>query len=323
MRHIEFIKWVDSIKYSCSEDIEVFKDTQAYCDCNLNIPSTITCPSPSASFVMSPTSPKTGEIVSLDSTDSSGGTGHSISAYEWSIDSIVVGASAGRIYIAEEGHHIISLKITNDCGKYDTATKSFSVGAVTCPNPTASFIMTPTTPAKGETVTLSGIDSSGGSGHGVAQYEWYLNNFKIGDGIYHSFTAIMGDHIMRLTITNDCGGTDDKSKTFTVSEGPTPIPSSVGSIHCRSLNMTSCEVWLDGVYTGKKTSSNVALLADVPIGNHNIEFKKISNNLLYACNADVKVYEYQQASVSCWLEQLKIYPITFVSYPSGAQVTKQ
>ncbi len=282
----------------------------------------LTCPNPTASFVMSPSSPNINENVTLSASDSKGGTGHSISNYEWVLDGSGIGYGVTQSFSAIQGNHILQLKIKNDCGNEDSVTKTFNVGPSACPNPSASFIMAPTSPKVGNEVIMDASTSKGGSGSFISEYKWYINNVLIGMGKLQSFTAKAGTFILKLEVINECANSDFVSKSFTVSE-PTTLPGPTGTIYCRSQNQTACEIWLDNIYTGKKTVSNVYLLEDIPVGPHTVTFKKMIKGVQHTCSVSLTVIENKQAQADCAVSSETVFPIDFKSIPLNAIITKQ
>ncbi len=285
-------------------------------------PTPPSCPNPTSSFVMSPSSPNINETITLNASDSSGGTGHSIASYEWILNGHCIGYGATSTFNAVQGNHIITLVVKNDCGNDDSATKTFNVGPSACPNPTASFVMAPTSPKSNDNVILDASASSPGSGSFITEFKWYMNNTLIGMGKLQSFTAIPGIFILKLEVINECNNSDFISKSFTVS-APTTPPGPTGTIYCRSQNETACEIWLDEVYTGKKTVSNVYLLEDIPVGLHSITFKKMIKGVQYSCSVSLTVIENKQAQADCTLTTEILFPIDFKSTPLNAIITKQ
>lgn len=79
-----------------------------------------------------------------------------------------------------------------------------------------------------------------------------------------------------------------------------PFVMGTGTIRCVSYP-TAAEVWLDGVYTGKKTISNVAYLENITVGVHKIEFKKIIDNVPNSCSKSVTVVKDSTVSATCTL----------------------
>ncbi len=141
-------------------------------------------------------------------------------------------------------------------------------------------------------------------------------------GKFQSFTARAGTFILKLEIINECANSDFVSKSLSIVEPTTP-PGPTGTIYCRSQNETACEIWLDGIYTGKKTVSNVYLLEDIPIGPHSVTFKKMIKGVQHSCSVSVTVIENKQAQADCSLTTETLFPIDFRSNPLNAIITKQ
>jgi endonuclease YncB( thermonuclease family) len=78
------------------------------------------------------------------------------------------------------------------------------------------------------------------------------------------------------------------------------VEAGFGSIRCVSTP-TAAEVWLDGVYTGKKTISSIAWLYNVPVGEHTVEFKKIIDGVSHACSKTITVVKGVTALAECIL----------------------
>jgi len=73
-----------------------------------------------------------------------------------------------------------------------------------------------------------------------------------------------------------------------------------GSIRCVSYP-TAAEVWLDGVNTGKKTSSNVYTLENISVGEHTITLKKIIDDISQSCSVTVDVPKDDTVDAECTL----------------------
>ena len=73
-----------------------------------------------------------------------------------------------------------------------------------------------------------------------------------------------------------------------------------GTIKCISYP-TAAEVWLDGVYTGKKTISSVAYLYNIPVGTHTVSFKKIIDDVKNSCSKSVTVTQDATVNAECTL----------------------
>ena len=82
--------------------------------------------------------------------------------------------------------------------------------------------------------------------------------------------------------------------------GVWPFAVGTGIIRCVS-HPTAAEVWLDGVYTGKKTISSIAYLDNIPVGDHTVSFKKIINDVMNSCSKSVTVTQDATVSAECTL----------------------
>jgi len=170
---------------------------------------------PSASFTMSPSSPKTGETVSFDgsgSTDSDG----TISSYEWDFGdgSTATGQTTSHSY-SSSGDYTVTLTVTDDKGATDTVSKTISVGTSNAA-PSASFTVSPSSPKTGETVNFDGSGSTDSDGT-ISSYEWDFGDGSTATGqtTSHSYGSA-GDYTVSLTVTDDAGATDTVSKTISV-----------------------------------------------------------------------------------------------------------
>jgi len=93
---------------------------QAFCD--------MTCPTPTASFSYAPASPKVGDKITFDASESRAGTRASLVSYEWDFGDGTTGS--GEIVkhtYASDGSYIVKLTVTNSCGNKDTETKTVTV----------------------------------------------------------------------------------------------------------------------------------------------------------------------------------------------------
>lgn len=326
---IKFTKTVSGKNYECSETVTVLKDQTVNASCTLTIPGITPTPTPTPTgTIYCKSDNATGCEIWMDDEY----TGHNTSsAGIYLLKNVPIGSRTITFIKYISGvKYSCNDTVTVRKDSQTHAHCSLNVPAPTptptpsCPNPTASFVMSPSSPKNRDIISLNAFDSSGGTNYFIEKYEWTLNQNLLGFGIYYSFQITPGNHILTLKVTNNCGKEDYKSKSFTVSTSPSPTPTQkTGSIYCESQNKTACTIWMDDIYTGHKTSSNVYLLKDVPIGTHTITFKKTESSGFYECSITVIVYENLQATAKCILHKLAIFPINFVSYPTGAQVTKQ
>jgi len=125
----------------------------------------------------------------------------------------------------------------------------------TCPNPTARFLMRPSSPEVNEIVTLDASESTPGSGQSMKSYGWDFG----GGGSEYSHTprttiaySIVDDYIINLTVENECGNKDVESKSITVSETTVePATWEIGNATDTDGNILSAaRVFVDEIYIG-------------------------------------------------------------------------
>ena len=174
---------------------------------------------PKASFTFSPATGIVGEAVQFTDTSTDDGA---IVAFEWDFetDGTVDSTLQNPTHVFPTvGTFAVSLTVTDDSGKSDTATQSI---AVTQP-PAASFTFSPLAPVPArEPVPFTDTSTDDGTIIGRA--------WDFGDGgtsnlqnPAHTFRTD-GDFDVSLTVTDDKGATDTATQTITVLPNPEPPP---------------------------------------------------------------------------------------------------
>ncbi|MDP9293323.1 MAG: PKD domain-containing protein [Actinomycetota bacterium] len=136
---------------------------------------------PKAAFTAAPSSPRTGETVSLRATSQPG-----LRAWDWDLDGDgayddASGASTATSF-STAGAHRVGLKVTDRRNGTDTATQDINVTAPP-PLPAPPFSISKQTPAVGQPVVFDATPVDKGHG-GAKDHRWDLD----GDGVFERDT---------------------------------------------------------------------------------------------------------------------------------------
>ncbi|GAA0203848.1 PKD domain-containing protein [Halobaculum roseum] len=186
---------------------------------------------PSAAFRIEPQSPTVGDTLTFDASGASDGDG-SIRRYEWDLDGDGDTDATGRTVertVERAGTYEVVLRVTDDDGATDRASRSITVGEAENRPPTAEFEVSPSPPVAGSAATFDASDAADPDGS-IARYEWDFG----GDGsvdaegpsVEHTF-AEAGDATVVLRVTDDDGAGDAVERTVSVAEPENEPPSAV------------------------------------------------------------------------------------------------
>lgn len=167
---------------------------------------------PTAAFGGSPTSPKSGEELTLDASSSSDDKG--IASYTWDFGDGTTGTGvAPRHTYATPGTYTITLTVADEEGL--TGTVSHEVTVQNRP-PSAAFTSSPAAPRSGDAVAFDGTGSTDPDGE-IEAYAWDFGDGTTGTGATPSHTyPAAGTYTVKLTVTDAGGATDSVSHTVTV-----------------------------------------------------------------------------------------------------------
>jgi PKD repeat protein len=248
---------------------------------------------PVASFDYAPSSPSTGEEITLTSTSTD--PDGSISSYSWDLngDNIFGDADTAqaKVTFANVGNHTVRLRVTDSDG---TSTTTSQVIGVANHKPTASFDVSPQSPTTGEQVTFTSTSTDPDGT--IASYAWDLNNDGQFDDGNKSKTktsfATQGTHTVRLQVTDNNGDTDIATGSVDVgNRGPTasfdvsPQSPQTG----QQVTLTSTATDRDGTIAsyswdlnedgtfGDATASQAQTTFATP-GNHTVKLQVTDNN---------------------------------------------
>lgn len=175
------------------------------------IPWTIAPPlPPTASFTYTPTAPLVNETVTFDASNSTG----TIVTYKWDFGDGFAETPSPIITWAYmgPGTYNVTLKVIDDKGLWDTASKNITVYAP----PIAIFTYSPSEPVIDETVIFNASGSHDLDGS-IMNYTWNFGDGTNGTGINvtHAYTA-EGNYTVTLNITDNDGLTNSTSKSIRV-----------------------------------------------------------------------------------------------------------
>jgi PKD repeat protein len=174
---------------------------------------------PSATFLISPATPRVGENVNFNASASLPAPGRTIRTYAWAFgdgeEKTTTGPTTSHDY-QTSGTFAVTLVVTDDAGRTAVATGSVTVGTDA---PTADFSYSPTSPGVGATVTFNGNASSAIAGRTIVSWAW---DFPGGTPASSSGATpttrytFAGTYNVTLTVTDSAGKIGRVTKTVTV-----------------------------------------------------------------------------------------------------------
>ena len=175
---------------------------------------------PTVDFSYSPTDPASGETVSFSADVAD--TGGEVVEYDWRINGERVSVYPDFQYsFPGPGEYAVELTVTDDDGATDTATRTVTVtDSGGNEPPTVAFSVTPEQPAVRQETTFV-ADAADPDGE-IAEYSWQIDGQRVAGGAEFtvSFTE-PAERVVRLTVTDDDGGTASASRTVTVTDDAT------------------------------------------------------------------------------------------------------
>ncbi len=155
------------------------------------------------------------ESISFDASGSTASSGSSIVEYAWDYNNDGLYDATGKIVtttFSSKGTHTVRLRVTDSIGVQDTDTTTVNI---INEDPIAAFTSSPSSPLTSEDIEF--IETSSDPDGTIASWHW---NF--GDGTTstsrnptHSYDDD-GRYTVVLTVTDNDGGQDSKSKSITV-----------------------------------------------------------------------------------------------------------
>jgi PKD repeat protein len=196
----------------------------------LNIPLTgrsgvTSAREPIALFTFSPTAPTQGDIVTFDaSTSTDEGTTVrclDLCTYSWDFGGEATGSGRVTTYRFQSARtYSVTLTVTDAAGSTGTSTQNVAVTQGTLP--TATFSISPTSPAQFETVNFTAAASTVGVGRTITSYQWRFGDGTTATGVTtsHAYNVI-GTYNVQLTVTDSAGLQHSTTQAVTVVNGVT------------------------------------------------------------------------------------------------------
>jgi uncharacterized repeat protein (TIGR01451 family) len=166
---------------------------------------------PAALFTFNPGSPKPGQVVNFDATNSQDSDGN-IVAYAWSYGDGTTGTGQQASHVYAGGNYTVTLVVTDNLAGSATATSQIFVHNKP---PAALFKYNPIAPQVGKNVNFDATNSQDSDGD-IVSYAWDFGDGTTGSGQKRSHAYAAGTYIVVLVVTDDFGATATETTTLTV-----------------------------------------------------------------------------------------------------------
>ena len=172
---------------------------------------------PTATIVTSPASPIVGQTINFNGSTSRPAPGRTIRSYDWNFGDGTSGSGANVQHAYDTtGTYTVVLTVTDDAGRFSTATTSVTVGTG---NPTADFTFNPSAPKSLQQVTFDASASLAAPGRTIVSYSWAFGDGSGGTGqtVAKTYTVTTQTTFnVLLTVTDSQGRTSSITKAITV-----------------------------------------------------------------------------------------------------------
>ena len=124
------------------------------------------------------------------------------------------GSSATHAF-DDAGTYVVTLTITDAWGRSASAQRVMTIGAGA--NPTASFTVSPASPAPNQTIFFNASASRPAAGRTIVSYAWDFGDGQSGTGVQPSHAySTAGSYVVTLVVTDDAGRTAVATQTVSV-----------------------------------------------------------------------------------------------------------
>lgn len=179
---------------------------------------------PTASLTVSPDPAQPGESVTLDATESTAGENDDLAECAFDTDgdgtfeTTSTACLVDRSY-AEVGEYNLTVRVMTAADRTDTDSYVLQVADNQPPEP--AIALDPAAPRAGETVGLSGGESTDSDGE-VVQYEWSVGDESLTGETVETAIEEPGTYEVTLTVTDDDGASTTVGEAVEVEENRSP-----------------------------------------------------------------------------------------------------
>jgi len=175
---------------------------------------------PTATFIVSPTSPVISQQVNFNASQSRPAPGRTIRSFTWDFGDGTSGSGQSTQHaFANTGTFTVLLTVTDDAGRFATASQTITVGNG---NPTADFTFNPSAPRSGQQVVFDASSTQPAPGRTITSFSWAFDDGGSGTGqtVTHTFNittpGVAQTFNVLLTVTDSSGRTSSITKAITV-----------------------------------------------------------------------------------------------------------
>ena len=170
------------------------------------------------SFTTTPNTPSANQTILFDASNSSAPANNPIVTYAWNFGDGDTGSGRTTSHAYRSaGTYVATLTVSDSIGRSSSTSQSITVAPGA--NPTATFVISPTTPAVGQQVFLNASASTAAPGRRIVSYTWdFGDGTPAGSGVQVSHVyGRAATYTITLTVTDDAGRSSTVSQTVPIS----------------------------------------------------------------------------------------------------------